>query len=138
VDLTFTGRGVAVTDELREAAQHKLSHLGRIEPRATRIDVEFISEHHPTTDGTKRVEAALQVPRKTFRAHAEAIDVPTALDRVADRLERQLRDHHGKRRALLFRRFRRRNAVESARRSPGSADSTGDVEGPGRRGLDEP
>ena len=134
MDLTFTGRGLAVTDELRETAQHKLSHLGRIEPRATRIDVQFIVEHHPTTDGTKRVEAALQVPRKTFRAHAEAGDVPTALDRVADRLERQLRDHHGKRRARLFRRLRRRNAVESASRSPGSADSTVDIEGAGETG----
>ena len=47
----------------------------------------------------KRVEAALRIPRKTFRAHAEADDVPTAIDRVRDKLERQLRDHHGKKKA---------------------------------------
>ena len=49
-----------------------------MEPRATRIDLEFIAEHYPRLDGLKRVEAALLIPRKTFRAHAEADDVPTA------------------------------------------------------------
>ena len=47
----------------------------------------MINEHHPTLDGVKRVEAALRIPRKTFRAHAEAEDVPTAIDRVRAKLE---------------------------------------------------
>ena len=96
MDITFTGRGVQVTDEIRGLAEQKLARLGRIEPRATRLDVEVINEHHPTLDGVKRVEASLRIPRKTFRAHAEAQDVPTAIDRVRAKLERQLRDHHGK------------------------------------------
>jgi ribosomal subunit interface protein len=99
MDLTFTGRGLQVTDQVRETAGHKLAHLQRLEPRTTRIDLEFIGEHYPSPDGMKRVEAALHIPRKTFRAHAEAADVPTAIDRLADKLERQLRDHHGRRRA---------------------------------------
>ena len=98
MDITFTGRGVQVTDEIRSLAEQKLAPLGRIEPRATNLDVEVINEHHPKLDGVKRVEAALRIPRKTFRAHAEAQDVPTAIDRVRDKLERQLRDHHGKKR----------------------------------------
>jgi ribosomal subunit interface protein len=100
MDLTFTGRGLQVTDQIRETAEHKVAALGRIEPRAVQIDLEFISEHHPKPDGVKRVEAALRIPRKTFRAGAEADDVPTALDRVVEKLERQIRDHHGKRRSL--------------------------------------
>ena len=96
MDITFTGRGVQVTDEIRGLAEQKLAPLSRIEPRATSLDVEVINEHHPKLDGVKRVEAALRIPRKTFRAHAEAHDVPTAIDRVRDKLERQLRDHHGK------------------------------------------
>jgi len=98
MDLSFTGRGVQVTEEIRLAAEHKLAPLERIEPRATAIDLKLINEHHPTVEGLKRVEAALRIPRKTFRAHAEADDVPTAIDRVKDKLERQLRDHHGRRR----------------------------------------
>jgi ribosomal subunit interface protein len=117
MELTYTGRGIAVTDEIREAAQHKLARLERIEPRMTRIDLEFISEHHPKPDGMTRVEAALHVPRKVFRAHAEAGDPPSALDHVADKLERQLRDHHGKRRSRMHR------GLESAHLSPGTADT---------------
>ena len=81
MDLTFTGRGLGVTDEVRETAEHKLAAISRLEPRATRIDLEFIAQHHPRLDGATRVEAAVYVPRKTFRAEAEAEDVPTALDR---------------------------------------------------------
>ena len=77
MDLTFTGRGLGVTDAVRETAEHKLAAISRLEPRATRIDLEFIAEHHPRLDGTTRVEAAVYVPRKTFRAEAEAVDVPT-------------------------------------------------------------
>jgi len=122
MDLTFTGRGVEVTDEVREAAAHKLAAISRLEPRATRIDLKFISEHHPTLDGTKRVEAALRVPRKTYRAEGEAHDVPTALDRVVDRLERQIRDHHGRRRKRLA----RADALESARPAPETTDDAGE------------
>ena len=36
-----------------------------------RVEVEIVSEDFPTQDGTKSVDAALQVPRHTFRAHAQ-------------------------------------------------------------------
>jgi putative sigma-54 modulation protein len=103
MDLTFVGRGLPITDELREAAHHKLSKLERIEPRVQRIDLEFSSEHHRTFDGIRRVEASLRIPRKTFRASMEATDVQASLDGVADKLERQLRDHHGRRRTRFLR-----------------------------------
>jgi ribosome hibernation promoting factor len=98
MELTFTGRGVAVTDQIRDAAERKLRPLGRLEPRATSVELEVIGEHHPKLDGVKRVEAALRVPRKTYRAEAEADDVLTAIDRVKDKLERQVRDHRRRRR----------------------------------------
>jgi len=76
------------------------------------VEVEIISEDFPTHDGTKSVDAALRVPRYTFRAHGEGAKVEDALDLVAARLERQVRDRHG--------RFRRRiiagaNRLKSAR-----------------------
>jgi ribosomal subunit interface protein len=111
MELTFTGRGLPITDEVREAAHHKLDRLERIEPRVLRIDLEISSENHATHPGVKRVEAAMQVPRKTFRAEAEAPDVTAGLDGVAEKLERQLRDHHGRRRT---RSLRRRRSLKTA------------------------
>ena len=122
MDLTFTGRGIEVTDELRETAAHKLARLSRLEPRTTRIDLEFVSEDYPRVDGTMRVEAALHVPRKTFRALGEATDLPTAIDRVGERLERQVRDYHGRRKKRLA----RKAALESAGPAPEAADTSGD------------
>ncbi len=97
MELTFTGRGLPVSDDIREQAEHKLARLERLEPRTMRLDLEFVAEHHPSPDGLKMIKAALRIPRKTFRARAEADDVRTALDHVAEKLERQIRDHHGKR-----------------------------------------
>jgi putative sigma-54 modulation protein len=118
MDLSFTGRGIEVTDEIRTAAEHKLAPLERMEPRVTGVALEVINEHHPRLDGLKRVEVALRIPRKTFRAHAEADDVPAAIDLVKEKLERQLRDHHGRKRS------RRVRGVGSAEASaaPGAED----------------
>ena len=116
-DLTFTGRGLSITDEMREAAHHKLDRLERLEPRLMRIDLEISTEHHPTPDGVKRVEAVLRVPRKTFRAEVEAPDVTAGLDGVAEKLERQLRDHHSRRRTRFLRHRR------SLKTAPFAADT---------------
>ena len=128
MDLTFTGRGLPVTDEVREVASHKLAPLERKEPRTTRIDLEFIGEHYPRLDGVTRVEAALHIPRKTFRAHAEADDLPTAIDRVAEKLQRQLRDHRGKRRSSVH-----RGAPGSAQSSVPAADTEAEDDTEGDR-----
>ncbi|HET9672202.1 MAG TPA: ribosome-associated translation inhibitor RaiA [Actinomycetota bacterium] len=96
--MTFTGRGLPVSDEVRRQAEHKLARLERLDPRITRLELEFVAEHHPSpTNGLKMIKASLHVPRRTFRAHAEAADVRSALDDVAEKLERQVRDHHDKR-----------------------------------------
>jgi ribosome-associated translation inhibitor RaiA len=45
----------------------------------------------------------MRIPRTTFRAQVEANDVLACLDGVAEKLERQLRDHHGRRRTRFLR-----------------------------------
>ena len=102
MDLVLKGRGVRITDHIREVTHHKLEKLSRLEPRAVRVEVEIVSEDFPTHDGTKSIDAALQVPRHTFRAHAEGAKVEDALDLVAARLERQVRDRHGRIRSRLM------------------------------------
>jgi ribosomal subunit interface protein len=121
MDLTFTGRGSPVPDEVREHAQHKLSRLERLAPRVVRLELELVAEPRPTPiGGLTTIKGTLRVPRKTFHAHAEAHDVRTALDQLAEKLERQVRDHHGKR----LRRWHR--GVRFPRGSvPPPADTTG-------------
>jgi ribosomal subunit interface protein len=97
MDLVLKGRGHKLTERDRTAVARKLERLSRMEPRATRVELEVIAAHNPRLDGSRRLEAAFSIPRKTFRAHAEARDVDAALDQLVERLERQIRDHHGRR-----------------------------------------
>ena len=118
MEFVLKGRGDRVAQRLRQVTEHKLSRLERIEPRLARLEVEVIAEKNPRQGGIHRVEAVATAPRKTYRAHAQGKDVDYALDLVAERLERQIRDHHERRRA-------RRNAgagrVKSAQ-TPGGSD----------------
>jgi ribosomal subunit interface protein len=87
-----------------------------MQPRVVRVELEVITERNPRLGGIKRVEAALEIPRKTFRAHAESSDVDSAIDQVAEKLERQLRDHNSKRRTKLMTGASR---LKSAKVTPG-------------------
>ena len=97
MEFVLIGRGERVAPRLRQVTEHKLGRLERIEPRITRLEVEVIAEKNPRRGGIHRVEAVAAAPRKSYRAHAEAKDVESALDAVVERLERQIRDHHERR-----------------------------------------
>jgi ribosomal subunit interface protein len=101
MDLVLKARGTRLTDRVRNVAAHKLARLERLEPKVTRLQVEVIAEKNPRLGGIKRVEATFETPRKVFRAHAQGTDVDSALDAVAEKLERQLRDYNTKRRTRL-------------------------------------
>jgi ribosomal subunit interface protein len=126
MEFVLIGRGERVAQRLRQATEHKLARLERIEPRLTRLEVVVTAEKNPRRGGIHRVEAVAAAPRKSYRAHAEAKDVESALDVVAERLERQIRDHHD-------RRLARRNAgagrVKSAQ-APGETAEPEDPEDP--------
>jgi putative sigma-54 modulation protein len=130
MELTCTGRGIHVTDEMRASATRKLARVERLEARATRLEVEIIVEKNPRRAHLKRLEAALHTPRKTFRAHGEDTEFESALDELVARLERQVRDHHEKRRTKVLsgaRSVSKGNALESAHESDARADTSDDA-----------
>ena len=102
MDLTVRGRGVRITEQMRTKAAHKLGRLSRLDPRAERIELEIITERNPRLNGTKRLEGTLALPRHTVRAGASASDLDAALDLLAERLERQVRDYRAKRKKRLL------------------------------------
>lgn len=102
MDLVLNGRGARITERLRQITERKLSRLERMEPKLTRLEVEVIHEKNPRRGGAHRVEAVAAAPRKSYRASADARDVESALDVLVEKLERQIRDHHEKRRTRLI------------------------------------
>jgi ribosomal subunit interface protein len=123
MDLYLHGRGTRITDQLRATAQRKLGRLERMEPNLTRLDIEVISEKNPRQGGIRRVEAVADTPRKTFRARADAPEVESALDAIAEKLERQIRDHHTKRRAKLISGASRVKSAQVTREETGEEPS---------------
>ncbi len=124
MELVLKGRGARVPKSLRMVTEHKLSRLERLEPQLTRVEVAVVTERNPRQGGMHRIEAVAATPRKTFRAHADDRSVESALDAVAERLERQIRDHHERRRARLIAGASR---VKSAQIPPVTPDE-GDAE----------
>ena len=121
MDLVLKGRGVRITDQIRGVAEHKLGKIARFDRRVSRLEVEILEEHNPRIGASHHVEVAFHSRRKTFRAQGSGPDVETALDQVADRLERQITSYRGKLRNRLF---RRGNRLESPGTSPEGSGSS--------------
>jgi ribosomal subunit interface protein len=102
MELILKGRGVKITEHLRSVAERKFTKLERLDPSVLRLEVEVANHRNPRQGGAHRVEAAFETPRRTFRASVETPDLEGALDRVAAKLDRQIRDHRDRRRAKLL------------------------------------
>jgi ribosomal subunit interface protein len=121
MDLVLKGRGVRISDQIRRTAEHKLGKIARLDPRATRLEIEITQEHNPRIGASHRVQVAWASRRRTFRAEGSGPDIDSALDQVSDRLERQITSYRGKLRNRLF---RRANRLESPRTSPEESGSS--------------
>ena len=115
MELTLKGRGTRITEQMREKAAHKMAKLARLDPKADTLELEVISEQNPRLNGTKRIEGTLVLPRHVVRAKASATDLDSALDLLADKLERQVREYRAKRKKRLL---PGSNRLKSARSGP--------------------
>lgn len=115
MELVVKARRTRVSPQTRERVERKVSRLARVAPRAQRVEVELIEEATPRVGGGHRVEAACRTARRTFRASASGPDVDAALDRVVERLERQMTREQEKRRSRLL---EGANRVKSAMTAP--------------------
>jgi ribosomal subunit interface protein len=98
MDLVVKGRGDRVSDRTRDRVARKLGRLSRFDPRLERVEVEITLEASRRVNGGHRVEASCRSARRTYRATATGPDVNAALDRLVERLERQMVEDHDRRR----------------------------------------
>lgn len=96
MEVVVRGRGDRIDARTKERLEHKLGRLSRLDARIDRIDVEVTFEANDRIDGGHRLEASARSGRSTYRAHAVGKDVDIALDRLIERLERQISDNHRK------------------------------------------
>ncbi len=102
MDVVVKGRGDRVTDRMRAVLERKMERLSRFDGRVDRVEVEVKRETRGRIGGGHRVAAAARAGRHTYRASATGQDVETAVDRVVDRLERQITEGRRRRRSRLL------------------------------------
>jgi putative sigma-54 modulation protein len=102
MELVVKGRHTRVSPQVRQRIERKITKLERLVPRMQRVEIVLTEEATPRVDGGHRIEASCRTPHRTFRASATGGDVDAALELVVNRLERQLKEEQGKRRARLL------------------------------------
>jgi putative sigma-54 modulation protein len=87
------GKNMVVDEDLRELADTKVGHAGRIfDEDQSMADVEFAAHRNPrVSSGRYRVEITTGVGGQVVRVEAQAQEERAALDLAVDKFERQLR-----------------------------------------------
>ena len=92
MNIIFKGRHTVVLERFRRHAAAKLAKLGKLDSRATRIDVEVSTERNPRqSQRRERVELTISRRGPAIRAEAAAEDRYAALDLALTKLESRLR-----------------------------------------------
>ena len=92
MDVRVHGKNMTVGDAMREIADNKVRHAGRIFDTGGSADVEFSALHNPRVgDNRFRVEITTLAAGHTVRTQATAPDDRAAFDLALDKFERQLR-----------------------------------------------
>lgn len=89
--ITTTSRHYEMTPALREYAEGKIEHLKTYFDHLVSAHIIFALEKY-----RHQVEVTIHANGKDFAAHDESEDMYTSVDRVAEKLERQIRKYKGK------------------------------------------
>ncbi|HKE97780.1 MAG TPA: ribosome-associated translation inhibitor RaiA [Actinomycetes bacterium] len=99
MQVTVSGKNVDVPELVKAQATRKLSKMHRFDARILAIDVEFSEERNPRVPETHKVEVTCTTKAHVIRAEAAGPDPVTAVDRVVDRLVRQVKKRKERRTA---------------------------------------
>ena len=96
MELHVKGKNLEVDESIRSYAERKLSKLERRVHETTRVELELAVEKNPAIADSQFAEATVHLKGRTLRAREAAADMKAAIDELADKLVRQIRDGHDK------------------------------------------
>ncbi len=97
MQLQVKGRGLEISEQIRAYAQQKLGKLERQLPDP-RIELELAVERNPSIKGNHVAEATVWTRGPVLRARESSSDMKASIDRLVDKLERQVTRYKEKRR----------------------------------------
>lgn len=98
MDIQVRGNGVAVNDDLREFVRRRAARLDRLIGRVVDAKLELRALHNRVGPDTTAAQLTIQSGREVLRAEERAAEQIVAVDQAFDKLERQVRRVHDKRR----------------------------------------
>ena len=97
MQITITGRHMAVSEAIRAYAEEKIERAARIHDRDDmQIDVVLHVEKNPSNKNRDVAEVTASMKGVVVRAEEAAPDMFAAIDLVAEKLERQMRKYKTK------------------------------------------
>lgn len=85
------GRHTHVPNSIKEIATSKIEKVSRFLDSIQSAEIEFSEEHNPRIPEKHIVEVTLTTKSGVLRAHASGVDAASAVDRVVDKVEAQVR-----------------------------------------------
>jgi len=97
VEFIVKARNMELNDDLRSRAEKKIKdRITRFIDKVLKIEVEFTFESNPKINLNNRVEVTVFASGNIIRAVVSAADAFEAIDRVAEKIERQVKKYHNK------------------------------------------
>jgi putative sigma-54 modulation protein len=99
MDVTVKGRNMSVTEALERYALEKVERVRKffdVERSVSRAEVELIHERNPSISEPEVAEATLFINGAVLKAREASEDMYASIDRMSDKLERQVRRYRGR------------------------------------------
>ncbi len=95
--LQVKGKNVEVTPSLRDYAERKLARLSKQLSAQTQVEVELSEQRNPSIAASHVAEATVFTKGPTLRAREASPDMKAAIDRLVEKLERQVKKYRDRR-----------------------------------------
>jgi ribosome hibernation promoting factor len=99
MEVTVKGRNISVTEALERYAFEKVVRVRKFfddEHSVSRAEVELIHERNPSISEREVAEATLFINGAVLKAREASEDMYASIDRMSDKLERQVRRYRGR------------------------------------------
>ncbi len=116
MQVAVKGRNIAVTEALERYATEKVERVRKFfdDGRSvSRVEVELVHERNPAISEPEVAEATLFINGAVLKAREVSADMYASIDRMSDKLERQVRRYRG-RQLDRWQGKKKRNAVTEA------------------------
>lgn len=96
MELHVKGKNLEVNESIRSYAERRLSKLERRIHASTVVELELAVEKNPAIADSQVAEATVHLKGELLRAREASHDMKAAIDKLADKLVRQVADRHDK------------------------------------------